>query len=121
DQICQAATCNDAVKNSNETDVDCGGSSFNQGSMQPCLRCADGKVCVEVGGSDCESKVCTNGICAVPSCTDGVTNGVETDIDCGGANNCTRCENGDACAENSDCQVGSTCYLDECSTGIAPN
>jgi hypothetical protein len=35
-------------------------------------------------GSDCTSRSCVGGVCAAPSCTDGVRNGTETAIDCGG-------------------------------------
>ena len=34
--------------------------------------------------SDCQSGVCTGGICQAPTCNDGVRNGSETDVDCGG-------------------------------------
>ena len=34
--------------------------------------------------TDCESGVCTNNECQVATCVDGVKNGSETDIDCGG-------------------------------------
>ena len=37
-----------------------------------------------LAGSDCTSKVCKNGMCQAPMCTDGVQNGDETDVDCGG-------------------------------------
>ena len=48
----------------------------------------------------------------VPSCTDGVRNGTETDIDCGGS--CAAdCANGRLCSVNADCQsnncVSGTC------------
>ena len=50
---CQAATCSDAVKNGNETDVDCGGGT--------CAACAAGKICAAPG--DCASGVCTANVC----------------------------------------------------------
>lgn len=40
-----------------------------------------------------------------PSCRDGVRNGSETAIDCGGPN-CPRCANGQACREGRDCRSG---------------
>jgi hypothetical protein len=41
----------------------------------------------------------------VPTCTDGVRNGNETDVDCGGPT-CPKCANGKACAAGTDCQSG---------------
>jgi len=61
------------VKNSAETDVDCGGA---------CPACWDGAKCLK--GTDCKSDVCKNKLCAKPGCTDKVKNGSETDADCGG-------------------------------------
>ena len=40
----------------------------------------------------------------VPTCSDGLKNGSETDIDCGGT--CGPCENGKTCASLTDCQSG---------------
>jgi hypothetical protein len=48
-----------------------------------CPRCANGKKCT-VGG-DCATGTCTGGVCAnAPTCTDGIQNGQETGVDCGG-------------------------------------
>jgi cysteine-rich repeat protein len=56
DDQCQCralpAGCLDAVKNGNETDVDCGGS---------CPRCGDGDNCLV--GNDCQSGFCPAGQC----------------------------------------------------------
>lgn len=38
------------------------------------------------------------------SCTNGITDGEETDLDCGGS--CAGCANGQACGENTDCESG---------------
>ncbi|MBX3196931.1 MAG: hypothetical protein KF894_02140 [Labilithrix sp.] len=85
------------VKDGDETDIDCGGSSAPA--------CADGKACVVP--ADCTSAVCTGGVCQVPTGGDGVKNGTETDIDCGGAapTNAPRCPTGKACAATSDCDA----------------
>ncbi len=37
----------------------------------------------------------------IPTCNDGVQNGIETDVDCGG--NCPPCEQGESCEQNDDC------------------
>jgi hypothetical protein len=112
---CAAASCTDGVKNGNETDVDCGG-----GTCQPCVV---GKNCGV--GTDCQSKVCdpTLHTCSMPSCTDGVKNGNETDVDCGGGT-CAPCANGKTCGVGSDCQSKDcdptlhTCSAPSCTDGV---
>ncbi len=63
-------------------------------------------------GIPCTSGVCLDRVCRMPSCTDDVRNGAETDVDCGGGT-CPRCLVGSACAAPSDCTtalcVGSRC------------
>jgi len=101
------------VKNSSETDIDCGGS---------CNKCVAGKKCL-VGG-DCQSGVCDSAIfrCLAPDCSDGVMNGDETDVDCGGS--CTaKCANQLGCSQDSDCSSGfchpsSECTASSCSDGV---
>ena len=102
--VCQAATCANGAKNGSETDVDCGGAA--------CPKCVNGKVCT--AGTDCSSGICTAGICTAPAptCVDGVKNGTETDIDCGG-DKCNKCGLGLACGGNSDCGVG-ICSANKC-------
>jgi hypothetical protein len=48
-------TCNDGMKNGNETDVDCGGSCL------PSKQCGNALMCNN--GPDCISGVCTTNIC----------------------------------------------------------
>jgi hypothetical protein len=76
DKVCVAATCMDGKVNQDETDVDCGGPN--------CDKCGDGLACVLP--ADCTSGVCDEQMktCAAASCMDGVKNGTETDVDCGG-------------------------------------
>jgi plastocyanin len=94
---CAAPACNDTVKNGTETDIDCGGGT--------CGNCANGKKCLTV--TDCQSGSCVNNTCvaALPSCTDGMKNGVETDVDCGGPL-CSKCPDTKACNLPSDCVTG---------------
>ncbi|MEO7329244.1 MAG: hypothetical protein ABI193_11740 [Minicystis sp.] len=80
--FCKAPSCGDTVKNGTETDIDCGGKCASQN-----MRCGSGHHCV--APNDCGSGVCQAGFCQQPICTDGVKNGNETDIDCGG--NCGPC------------------------------
>lgn len=62
-------------------------------------------------GTDCESGVCQDNECQVASCIDGVANGMETDVDCGGT--CKKCELMQGCMINDDCKskncVGGVC------------
>ena len=60
----------------------------------------DGSFC-SLGGGPAS---CVAGLCAfVPTCHDGMKNGDETDIDCGGGR-CAPCSSGLACQRNADCQ-----------------
>jgi hypothetical protein len=75
---CQMPTCTDNVKNEDETGTDCGGST--------CPKCPPSVGCS--APSDCTSGVCApsggGNTCQAPTCFDGVQNGSETGVDCGG-------------------------------------
>jgi hypothetical protein len=114
---CIPASCTDQVQDNNETDTDCGGGMFN--GNPPCSPCADGKKCLV--GTDCVNKVCGSAMtCSMPLCTDGVQNGAETDIDCGGGT-CPKCGPMKMCLANTDCKGaecgGGTCTPD-CMDGV---
>lgn len=73
-------------------------------------------------GSDCQSGVCgDNGRCSAPACDDGVTNGKETGLDCGGSE-CPICPDHEGCGLPSDCtsQVcwAGICQKPACDDGI---
>jgi hypothetical protein len=108
--LCAGAACKDGTKNGNETDIDCGGD---------CSQCDTGKIC-KVGG-DCTSAVCkdtgTGLKCQAPTNTDGVKNGNETGIDCGGAAN-PKCADGQGCKDRADC-TSDYCKANKC-TAILP-
>ena len=98
---CQA-TCSDGRTNADETDVDCGGPA--------CSPCTLDKRCLQ--DSDCNSGLCEatgqNMVMACArqtSCSDGMQNYQETDVDCGGPN-CPKCSDGDGCQADVDCQSG---------------
>lgn len=107
--MCTGEGCDDDLVGGNETDVDCGGAE--------CPPCLDDATCNI--GADCESGVCTSSggresHCQAPTCTDGVRNGNETDVDCGGT--CPGCALGETCAEHTDCSLAyCTCPNDVCS------
>ncbi|MFT5357155.1 MAG: hypothetical protein ACI9KE_004387, partial [Polyangiales bacterium] len=69
--------------------------------------------------AECISGVCTGGICAAPSCSDGIQNGDETNVDCGGS--CGGCGDGEACSGGNECAslvcVGDICQAPSCSDG----
>ena len=100
--ICVPMGCSDALKDSGETDVDCGG---------PCVPCADTLECLV--SSDCQSDVCKGKTCKAPTCGDGTKNGLESDKDCGGT--CSPCNESKTCGAASDCLSG-VCALGVCCT-----
>jgi uncharacterized protein (TIGR02145 family) len=55
---------------------------------------------------------CISGVCTPPACNDGIKNGTETGVDCGGS--CSPCADGGSCLVGSDCQSGS-CASGTCS------
>jgi hypothetical protein len=73
------STCTDNKRDGDETGTDCGGAVCVQARQA----CADGYGCKLP--RDCMSGVCKAGKCQQPNCTDGVKNGAETGIDCGGS------------------------------------
>ena len=53
-----------------------------------------------------------------PTCSDGITNGSETDVDCGGT--CPRCATGKTCASRNDC-ASARCEAGTCQTCVNGN
>jgi plastocyanin len=115
DHKCVPASCGDGVKNGMETDVDCGGPT--------CGKCNAGSVCMSAG--DCVDGVCDPKTmkCAAASCGDGVKNGMETDVDCGGPT-CPDCGPGKLCGSPLDCVSGVCsgnplkCQMATCMDGV---
>ena len=93
DTSLKPSTCSNKIKDSNETDVDCGGF---------CEQCEVAQKCLT--NIDCKSSFCNNGVCAAPKCDDNIKNQQETDVDCGGS--CKKCQNSKVCSSNNDCQSG---------------
>jgi hypothetical protein len=107
----QPASCDDDVRNGDETDVDCGGST--------CAPCNEGQTCN--GDTDCAATLsCSDGTCQAPSCSDGIHNGDETDVDCGGS--CEPCGPGADCSSPADCASGicldGSCTAANCRDGV---
>jgi len=65
--------------------------------------------------------VCSNGVCAAPTCNDAAKNGKETDVDCGGPV-CGDCADGKACLTGGDCVSavcsGGKCQAPTCNDGV---
>jgi hypothetical protein len=61
-----------------------------------------------------------SGVCHAPSCSDGVKNQTETDVDCGGS--CGPCADGKSCKSATDCNLalctGGKCRSQSCSDGL---
>ena len=98
---CSAGTCGpigptDGKKNGDETDVDCGGPTAP--------KCANGKTCATK--TDCVDDYCPDDTkkCTAPTYSDGVQNGTETDVDCGGTGAGMK-----TCAETKSCVVDTDC------------
>lgn len=79
-----------------------------------------GTACMTNGGSVCDSE----GLCVEPTCLDGLLDGQETDIDCGGPE-CGPCANGETCSIDDDCTAlfchptTQTCEQPSCSDGFS--
>ncbi|MDB4943066.1 MAG: hypothetical protein JWP97_2600 [Labilithrix sp.] len=116
---CLPATHDDGIKNLDETGVDCGGPTATV------KRCATGESCVAT--TDCDNVLCnaTGKKCDPPTPTDGLKNGSETDVDCGGTapTNAPKCVISKTCKANSDCSSNGcsantgTCDLPSCASG----
>jgi hypothetical protein len=93
--ICQAPSPTDKVRNGDETDVDCGGTKAP--------KCKTGQGCAADG--DCDNVLCDTAAkkCKAPGDDDGLKNGDETGIDCGGPTTPKKCAPGGGCTATSDC------------------
>jgi hypothetical protein len=98
DDYCLMPSCNDGVKNQDETDIDCGSVCTE--------KCLENKGCKK--DADCESQNCdvSKGKCdseiGISSCKNGQKDEKEGGIDCGGI--CPDlCGIKEYCTENADC------------------
>jgi alpha-tubulin suppressor-like RCC1 family protein len=101
------STCGDRQQNGRETDIDCGGAD--------CGPCSIGSACVS--RFDCETFTCANvegrQQCIERSCVDGILNGDESGMDCGG--DCDPCPDGTPCRIPGDC-ASNLCTDLECTS-----
>ena len=98
-----ASTLRDGRQNGDETGIDCGGSNP--------AKCGLGQGCQ--GGGDCASTSCVQRACRNVSSSNGVKDGTETDVDCGGAGNAPKCGGDKACGASSDC-ISAVCSNSKC-------
>ena len=113
--VCVANGYTDGKKDFGESDIDCGGHSLDGAPL-----CADTYACVD--GNDCLSTYCNpSNKCATPTSNDGIRNGTETDVDCGGGapTNAPACPPGKKCVIGTDCTVGGCNYKGICPTAIS--
>ncbi|WP_437969062.1 DUF4215 domain-containing protein [Sorangium sp. So ce260] len=94
----------------------CGGPDSSGGRY-----CDGDGACVEcLAAGDCLSNICVGNRCVAPDCGDGVMNGAETDVDCGGSA-CVPCADAAACVADADCRNGicrdGTCKASSCADG----
>jgi len=112
---CAVASCDDRVANGGESDIDCGGRCP--------ARCAAGQSCRSA--ADCLAGVgCppSRARCTPEACDNGVLDGSELLIDCGGGE-CPGCPDGSACSAGADCASGSCsaarrCAASSCDDGV---
>lgn len=110
DRCLNGPRCDDQQRNGSESDVDCGGEG-------DCPRCRENRGCVDDG--DCLSSAsCRGGRCKSPTCSDGIRNQDESDIDCGGR--CDGCDVGQRCNRASDCE-SSNCDAQVCGPRLTCN
>ncbi|MDE2201895.1 MAG: hypothetical protein KGJ38_04120 [Burkholderiaceae bacterium] len=112
-----SGTCVDTATDSNN----CGGC----GVVCPANTACSASACVPAACStnaDCSGgDVCLGGTCQAPTCIDGLRDGQETDVDCGGGT-CSACAAGRHCAVPSDCTTGvcasGVCQAASCFDGV---
>jgi parallel beta-helix repeat protein len=100
---------NHCVENDRGLKVDVGGnviihnSASGNGAFSYVL--ANGNDVGPIGSAAASTSPWANiGVASAPTCSDGVQNGSETDVDCGGS--CPPCANGQGCIGNPDCVSG---------------
>ncbi len=102
DTTCRYRTCDDGICGSE--DAAAGTPCADQGGQF----CDGGGNCVEcLTNDDCpDDEECnSSGSCVTESCIDGLQNGAETDVDCGGGT-CPTCPDGSTCGGSTDCTSG---------------
>ncbi len=105
---CGLPPCNNGIKDTGETDVDCGGGCVSLGN-----KCNLTKGCS--AATDCTSGICDTTANKCVSCSDGIKNGTETGTDCGGT---TCVAAGKTCAVDASCNVHADCSAGSCDSTL---
>ncbi len=115
---CELPTCGDGYVREGMEACDDGDLDNGDGCLGTCVLnvCGDGYVNVGVeacdDGNQIQDDACSNTCDQLATCEDGLHNGLESDVDCGGPN-CSACLQGDDCSAGSDCASrfcdGGTC------------
>jgi len=107
---CQVATCVSGSCDfaADDTDLPADGNQCTQdlcsGGVPSNPAQPISTTCNQGGGTHCDGA----GNCVAETCTDGIQNEGETDVDCGGPN-CGGCANGKNCGGDTDCLSGHCC------------
>jgi hypothetical protein len=106
-----------AIKKGTVVDADCLAAA--EEALVAAFDKADSKGCMPSGGADAaqgqiDELVATMPLSSAPTCIDGVANGSETDVDCGGGS-CPACGIGDQCGMSTDCASNL------CDSGVCTN
>jgi len=115
---CKVPTCSDGVFDGYESWLDCGDP---RGMTVSCSLCGTGVHCFN--GCNCQSAYCDpgtstctpspNGALNCDYCKDGVLDGDESDVDCGGV--MSKCP---GCAAGKHCSVATDCASMLCKAGV---
>lgn len=104
---CLVGTCTNGVAGAAPAPAGtaCGQTGLTCDGAGTCDRC--------ISSAACSSPlVCgAGGTCVAPSCSDGIQDGQETGVDCGGGApmDCPPCSVGEGCVVDTDCSTGSCC------------
>ncbi len=106
-QLYFSPTCNDGIKDQDETDVDCGGTL--------CGPCSGGRLCKS--GADCETGTCSSGVCT--SCT-AENPGCTADLEpCGLPSDCASGHCQESTIPSPCSPTGRYCIPAQCFDGVA--
>jgi formylglycine-generating enzyme required for sulfatase activity len=87
----------------------------SRGGSSP-MECTKGQKCN--AAAECASGVCVSGVCRSPTANDGVKNGDESDVDCGGSTtSAPRCAAGRSCTKHADCASDGCDETKHCAVG----
>jgi hypothetical protein len=99
--VCKAGACE-----FHPSSVQCGTSSCSGNTLMPTDYCSGSGTCVDAGQTSCATPYVCGDPYTCQSCSDGIKNGNEVGIDCGGGGSCNKCGNGVQCTSGVDCVSG---------------